>query len=57
MRAICLRRCKNDEVNGKPIVSLPKKEIEIIDIEFTREEKLVYDAYLSRAREIITKYV
>ena len=43
------------QVNGKPLVALPKKEVKVVELEFTKEEKVVYDAYMSQGRELIIK--
>ncbi|XP_059078743.1 helicase-like transcription factor isoform X2 [Tigriopus californicus] len=57
VRAICLRRTKNDQINGKPLVNLPNKTVEVQMVDFKKEEKIVYDAYLSHGREIIARYM
>ncbi len=57
IEAICLRRTKSDEVNGRPLVSLPTKVVKLRKLEFTKEEKTVYDAYLSEGREQIAKFM
>jgi len=57
VKSIALRRTKNDQVNGKPLVSLPSKTITVTELEFTREERAVYDAWMDQGREIILKYI
>ena len=57
MQAICLRRTKTDEVNGQPLVRLPVKNMEVRELDFTDEERAVYDAYMNQGREIIARYM
>ena len=35
----CIRRTKKDDVNGKPLVPLPKKSIEVRELDFNDEER------------------
>ena len=46
VKSICLRRTKTDQVNGRPLVQLPHKKIEVKELEFTEEERTVYAAYM-----------
>ena len=55
VEAICLRRTKTDEVNGQPLVQLPNKNVRVVELEFTNEERTVYNAYEKKGQEIITK--
>ncbi len=57
VEAVCLRRTKEDEVNGQPLVKLPKKEVRIKHLEFTQEEKTIYKAYETKGREIIMRFL
>ena len=52
VKSICLRRTKTDQVNGRPLVSLPNKKIEVKELEFTEDERTVYAAYMDRVRTI-----
>lgn len=56
MEAICLRRTKSDQVNGRPLVALPEKKVIMKELDFEKEEKIVYDAYHSKGRELIERY-
>ena len=53
VKSICLRRTKTDQVNGRPLVSLPNKKIEVKELEFTEDERTVYAAYMDRVRTIL----
>ena len=57
IEAVCLRRTKQDEINGKPLVSLPDKIVNIVELEFTDEERKVYDLYKDKALHFIEKYM
>ena len=50
VEAVCLRRTKQDKVDGKPLVDLPKKNIVLRELEFTDEERSIYDAYHDHAK-------
>ena len=52
VKSICLRRTKTDQVNGRPLVSLPNKKIVVKELEFTEDERTVYAAYMDRVRTI-----
>ncbi len=57
IEAVCLRRTKNDKINGKPLVALPNKTVTVRELEFSQEERQVYDAFHNHARMIIEKYM
>ena len=38
-----LRRRKDSELDGKKLIELPKKTIELCALEFTQEERDIYD--------------
>ena len=50
VEAVCLRRTKQDKVDGKPLVDLPNKNIVLRELEFTEEERGIYDAYHQHAK-------
>jgi SNF2 family DNA or RNA helicase len=43
LQKIMLRRLKTDEIDGKPLVTLPERRLDIIDCEFDRHEREFYD--------------
>ena len=57
MQAICLRRMKNDQVNGKPLVALPDKDIRVRHLDFNEEEAAIYKAYEEQGRKVIQKFL
>lgn len=42
----CLRRTKDEYVNGQPLVPLPTKTAHIIDLELSPAERRIYDAIM-----------
>lgn len=41
---VCLRRTKKDTINGRPLLSLPKRLVHLIECEFdNEEERVAYD--------------
>ncbi|TPX76970.1 hypothetical protein CcCBS67573_g01768 [Chytriomyces confervae] len=42
LKAICLRRTKNSTLDGKPIISLPEKTVELVEVAFTSAEREFY---------------
>jgi hypothetical protein len=42
-------------VDGRPIVQLPSKTIRLKELEFTEEERAVYDAYHKQGRELVAR--
>ena len=53
MRAIAMRRMKTTIVDGKPILDLPKKTVQLETLTFSKEEKKVYEAMEKDGRIII----
>ena len=48
---ILLRREKSmKDKDGNPIISLPKKHVESVTLEFSKEEQFLYDALYRRAK-------
>ncbi len=55
MRAIAMRRMKTTIVDGKPLVDLPKKTVQLETLEFSKEERKVYDTMQKDGRIIISR--
>ncbi|KAI5480346.1 hypothetical protein MNV49_000921 [Pseudohyphozyma bogoriensis] len=57
LESILLRREKKmKDRDGKPIVSLPEKHIETIHLEFSEEERLIYEALYRNAKSKFLGY-
>ena len=52
LRPILLRRTKNSTLDGEPLLQLPAKEIEIVKLQFTQEERDVSNHFIPPARTI-----
>lgn len=48
LKPILLRRTKNSTLEGKPLLVLPEKHIEIVKLKFTAEEREVSSLHLAR---------
>ena len=46
-----IRRLKDHEINGLPIVPLPPKTVETVVIELSEDERYIYDTWLELAEE------
>ena len=53
---ISIRRTKQHKVNGKPVVELPKKSVFIQYIEFSEEEKKLYETFKNEGQAILARY-
>ena len=54
--AVCLRRTKSDEIApGRRLVTLPQKTVTLKELEFSRDEQIVYDAYHTKTKQIVEK--
>lgn len=58
MQPLVLRRTKDMKMpNGEALVALPKKTVEIVDIEFSEKEREVYDYIFWRAKRTFQEKV
>ncbi|KAI0632702.1 SNF2 family N-terminal domain-containing protein [Trametes polyzona] len=57
LKPIMLRRSKNATIEGKPILELPAKDVEIVRIEFSKDEREVYDSFEKRAQVQINRFI
>ncbi|KAG0264464.1 hypothetical protein DFQ27_001201 [Actinomortierella ambigua] len=57
MKAICLRRSKKDQVDGKPILSLPPRIVTMTNVTFSPDEAAFYNALESRTVDRFNSYV
>lgn len=52
-----LRRTKTQEIDGKPIIVLPPRTVDIIQCEFDDEERAFYQAVEARTSLAMNKFV
>ncbi|EKM52744.1 uncharacterized protein PHACADRAFT_211962 [Phanerochaete carnosa HHB-10118-sp] len=57
LKPLLLRRTKDAELEGEPILQLPEKHIEIIRLDFSRDERQLYDHIEKKAQIQINKYI
>ncbi|KAJ3078059.1 hypothetical protein HDU99_000803, partial [Rhizoclosmatium hyalinum] len=53
LKAICLRRTKTSKLDGRPIIQLPPKTVNLLEIEFSKPEREFYD---SLEKQIVLKF-
>ncbi|TFK61429.1 hypothetical protein BDN72DRAFT_460900 [Pluteus cervinus] len=51
LRPIIMRRTKNSTLEGKPILNLPPKDVELVTLRFSPEEQMLYD-HMEKATKI-----
>ncbi|GAA5958411.1 hypothetical protein JCM3765_007868 [Sporobolomyces pararoseus] len=50
LRSCMLRRKKNSKLDGKELISLPVKTVELFSLDFSEEEREIYDAVEKKAQ-------
>ena len=53
MRNLAMRRTKNQQLNGRPLIALPDRHVYLERIAFGDEERAVYEAMQSNGQVII----
>ena len=57
MSTFLLRRQKNTKLDGESIIKLPEKDIKLIKLEFSKEERDVYNMVEARNQAIFNRYL
>ncbi|KAF4611576.1 hypothetical protein D9613_003624 [Agrocybe pediades] len=57
LKPILFRRTKDSELEGKPLLQLPEKHIEIVKLQFTPDERQVYDLFEKRTKIQINRFL
>ncbi|KAJ2925510.1 hypothetical protein H1R20_g11584, partial [Candolleomyces eurysporus] len=57
LKPLLLRRTKDSDLEGKPILQLPPKEIELVRLEFSREERDLYNSFEQRTKVKLNKFI
>jgi SNF2 family DNA or RNA helicase len=52
-----LRRTKNSVVNGKPILQLPARNVQVVQCEFDEDEREFYNALADKVALTFNKYL
>ena len=56
LKAIMLRRKKDTEVNGKRLVVLPPRHVDVINCTFDDDERQFYESISAKVEEQLSKY-
>ncbi|KAG9217670.1 hypothetical protein CCMSSC00406_0003641 [Pleurotus cornucopiae] len=57
LEPLVLRRTKNSTLEGEPILQLPPKDIELCMLEFSEEERDLYDSFEKRSKIRLSKFI
>ncbi|KXN90402.1 hypothetical protein AN958_04271, partial [Leucoagaricus sp. SymC.cos] len=57
LKPLLLRRTKNSEIEGVPILQLPPKHIELVKLTFSPEERAIYDSFEQKSKIQINKFI
>ncbi|KAJ3514867.1 hypothetical protein NLJ89_g2121 [Agrocybe chaxingu] len=57
MNTFLLRRKKDSKLDGKPLIELPKKEIRLAKLEFSQEERAIYNMVETRSQNTFNRYL
>ncbi|KAF8314018.1 hypothetical protein DL93DRAFT_1101779 [Clavulina sp. PMI_390] len=57
LNATMLRRTKNQQINGKPIIVLPPRTVEVIPCDFDEDERSFYTAVEARTSLQMNKFI
>ncbi|KAI0351250.1 hypothetical protein OH77DRAFT_1430072 [Trametes cingulata] len=57
LKPIMFRRTKDATIEGEPILQLPKKDIELVEIDFSKDERELYDHFEKKAQIQINRFI
>ncbi|OCH85007.1 hypothetical protein OBBRIDRAFT_345483 [Obba rivulosa] len=57
LKPLLLRRTKDSELEGEPLLKLPEKHIDLETIEFSEDERKLYDSFERRAQIQINRFI
>ncbi|KAF8064022.1 SNF2 family DNA-dependent ATPase [Lyophyllum atratum] len=57
LKPILLRRTKDSKLEGEPILQLPPKSIELVKLQFSEEERDLYDSFEKRTKIRLNKFI
>ncbi|KAF8667979.1 SNF2 family N-terminal domain [Rhizoctonia solani] len=57
LKKCLLRRTKNSKLEGKPLITLPPKTIDMEMLEFSPDERQVYQAVEARQQQTLNKFI
>ncbi|KAF8263933.1 SNF2 family N-terminal domain-containing protein [Lactarius quietus] len=57
LKPILLRRTKDSKLEGKPLLTLPPKNVELVTLQFSPEERQIYDDFEKQAKVRVNKFI
>ncbi|KAH9054910.1 SNF2 family DNA-dependent ATPase [Lactarius vividus] len=57
LKPILLRRTKDSKLEGKPLLTLPPKIVELETLQFSPEERQIYDDFEKQAKVRVNKFI
>ncbi|KAJ7058180.1 SNF2 family DNA-dependent ATPase [Mycena amicta] len=57
LKPLMLRRTKQSTLEGEPILKLPPKEIELVKLRFSDEEREIYDTFEKRTKIRLNRFI
>ncbi|CAA7263247.1 unnamed protein product [Cyclocybe aegerita] len=57
MNTFLLRRKKDSKLDGKPLIELPEKDIRLAKLEFSQEERAIYNMLETRSQNTFNRYL
>ncbi|KAI0337147.1 hypothetical protein BDW22DRAFT_1410049 [Trametopsis cervina] len=57
LQPLTLRRTKHSELEGRPILELPNKHVELVELEFSPDERQLYEHIQRRAQLQINRFI
>ncbi|GMK57535.1 hypothetical protein CspeluHIS016_0403690 [Cutaneotrichosporon spelunceum] len=57
LKAIMLRRTKNATIDGKPILNLPERNVDVVECEFDSDERAFYTALEAKTSVAVSKFI
>ncbi|KAI0798158.1 SNF2 family N-terminal domain-containing protein [Abortiporus biennis] len=57
LKPLLLRRTKNSQLEGRPLLELPPKDIELVMVDFSEDEREIYQKFEQRAQISLNKFI
>ncbi|EKM76597.1 hypothetical protein AGABI1DRAFT_78341 [Agaricus bisporus var. burnettii JB137-S8] len=57
LKPILLRRTKDSNIEGVPILQLPPKDVELVKLKFSEQEREIYNSFETRSKITINKFI
>ncbi|KAI0691058.1 SNF2 family N-terminal domain-containing protein [Cytidiella melzeri] len=57
LQPLIVRRTKDSTLEGKPILELPPKHVELVELKFSKDERQLYDLIQQRAQVQLSRFI